>query len=62
MTADLAKAKMKVSDPNSVIPPLNIDSFGVRDLAGIEYYGPATTPAQFKSSPCGTLLLWTRDK
>ena len=42
-------------------PPPNLDDFSVSTLAGVEYYaGGAALPPQFKSSGCGTLLLWTR--
>ena len=36
--------------------------FSISELVGIEFHDPTTTPVQFKSSACGTLLLWTRDK
>ena len=43
--------------------PPKLDDYFVRELGAVEFYaGPASTPAQFKSSECGTLLLWTRDK
>ena len=50
------------ADQNGTISPPDINLFAISDLAGIEYHGPATTPAQFTASACGTLLLWTRDK
>lgn len=43
--------------------PPNINDFRVSELAGVEYHpadGPM--PARFRSSPCGTLLLWTRER
>ena len=44
-------------------PPPDINQYHVSDLAGVEFYaGDASTPIQFRSSGCGTLLLWTREK
>lgn len=45
-------------------PPPNLNSLNVHDLAGVEYYpGSASVPMQFANdNPCGTLLLWTREK
>lgn len=44
-------------------PAPNLNEYSVNQFAAIEFYGGgAATPAQFKSSECGTLLLWTREK
>jgi hypothetical protein len=47
-------------------PAPDLTQFQVRDLAGVEFYsGPAGVPAQFstmRSSDCGVLLLWTRER
>ncbi|HTE48131.1 MAG TPA: hypothetical protein VK636_23000 [Gemmatimonadaceae bacterium] len=43
----------------------NIDEFAVRDLAGIEFYaGAASVPPEFNKtgSPCGVILLWSRER
>jgi len=43
--------------------PPNLSDFQVDRLGAVEYYGGgAAVPAQFRSSECGTLLLWTREK
>jgi carboxypeptidase family protein len=48
---------------NSPAPPPDINQYHVSDLAGVEFYaGGASTPIQFRSSGCGALLLWTREK
>ena len=50
--------------PPQVAPDMN--SFQVRDLAGVEYYaGSASLPVQYsaiKQADCGVLLLWTRER
>jgi hypothetical protein len=47
-------------------PGLEIDDLLATDIHAIEIYrGPATTPAQFAtngSTPCGTVVVWTRRK
>lgn len=47
-------------------PPPDLTKILVRELAGAEFYqGGATLPVQFsaiKSSDCGVLLLWTRER
>jgi hypothetical protein len=47
----------------TALPP-DVNSFSVRQLAGVEYYASdASLPQQFRSSNgfgCSTLLLWTR--
>ena len=47
-------------------PAPDLTKILVRDLAGAEFYqGSAALPAQFsaiKSSDCGVLLLWTRER
>lgn len=45
-------------------PPPDLNTIDVSDLAGIEFYpGSASVPMQFHNdNPCGTLLLWTREK
>lgn len=45
-------------------PPVDLNSLNVGDLAGVEFYpGSASVPMQFHNdNPCGTLLLWTREK
>jgi hypothetical protein len=45
-------------------PPPDLNSFSVSDLAGAEFYpGSAAIPMQYHNdNPCGTLLLWTREK
>jgi hypothetical protein len=44
-------------------PPPDINHYRVSDFAGVEFYaGEASTPVQFRSSGCGTLLLWTREQ
>ncbi len=51
-------------DPTlSAQPPPDINQFTVHQLGGVEFYaGSATTPEGFRVSPCGTLLLWTRER
>jgi hypothetical protein len=51
-------------DPN-VSPglPPRLEDIQVMELAGVEYYpGEASTPLMFRASPCGVLLLWTRER
>jgi hypothetical protein len=45
-------------------PPPDLNTIDVSDLAGAEFYpGSASVPMQFHNdNPCGTLLLWTREK
>ena len=45
-------------------PPTDVNSINVSDLAGVEYYpSPESAPEEYAStSPCGALLLWTREK
>jgi len=44
-------------------PPPDLNQFSVNQLGAVEFYaGQSTLPPQFKSSECGTLLLWTREK
>ena len=42
----------------------DVSLVGTADLAGIEVYpGPATVPAEFQQfSPCGVILLWSRNE
>jgi hypothetical protein len=51
-------------DPRQAAPDMN--KILVRELAGAEFYsGSASAPAQFsaiKSSDCGVLLLWSRER
>jgi hypothetical protein len=43
--------------------PPRLEDFNVREWAGMEYFGgEAAVPAKYKSSPCGTLMLWTRER
>jgi hypothetical protein len=45
--------------------PLDIDQFGVNQLAGVEFYpGGATVPSAYNrtGAGCGVLLLWTRER
>ena len=43
--------------------PPNLSDIQVSRLGAIEYYGGGgAVPAQFRSSECGTLLLWSREK
>jgi Carboxypeptidase regulatory-like domain len=54
-----------VYDPklNESTPPPNIDDYNVDQLGGIEFYGgEATAPQGFRITPCGLLLLWTRER
>jgi hypothetical protein len=56
-----------VYDPRTMynVPPPDINSYLVSNLAGIEFYpGSATVPAEFTggSTACGVLVLWTREK
>jgi carboxypeptidase family protein len=47
---------------HSMLPP-TMDDFNVDQLGGVEFYGgEATAPAGYRSSVCGLLLLWTREK
>ncbi len=47
----------------SDVRPPDLNTFLVSDLAGVEFYpGHASLPIEFQSGPCGTLLLWTREK
>ena len=51
---------MTMSDAAS---PPNLNEHSVADLGGIEFYAAgASTPSQFKTGECGTLILWTREK
>lgn len=45
-------------------PPTNLNTINVADLAGVEYYpSPESVPTEYQgNSPCGALLLWTREK
>ncbi len=46
-------------------PPLfDINNIDPTDIAGIEYFTSAQTPAEFNGtgSPCGTLVIWTRGR
>jgi hypothetical protein len=44
-------------------PPPNIDDYNVDQLGGVEFYGgEATAPEGFHMTPCGLLLLWTRER
>lgn len=48
--------------PPGTQPP-RLEDFQVMNLAGVEYYpGEASTPTMFRASPCGVLLLWTRER
>ncbi|MEP6495226.1 MAG: carboxypeptidase-like regulatory domain-containing protein [bacterium] len=43
--------------------PPNLNDYRVNDLGAAEYYGgEASVPLPYKSSGCGTLLLWTRER
>ncbi len=37
------------------------DVLAVADIEGIEVHSPATQPASLSRSPCGSILLWSRD-
>lgn len=53
------EGKANLSPPQ---PPPDINQYHVSDFAGVEFYaGEGSTPIQFRSSGCGTLLLWTRE-
>jgi len=53
--------EMAMSRPTD--PPPNLSEYLVSDLGAIEFYGGnAAVPVQFKTSECGTLLLWTRER
>ncbi|MDZ7780948.1 MAG: carboxypeptidase regulatory-like domain-containing protein [Gemmatimonadota bacterium] len=42
--------------------PVRLDNLlSVSDLEGLEVYSGSTTPAQYSTSSCGTVLAWTRD-
>lgn len=44
-------------------PPPDINQFSVEQLVGVEFYAAQTAvPIQFKSSDCGTLVLWSREQ
>jgi hypothetical protein len=52
---------LATADPTGAPP--NINEFRVSDFTGIEYHpGDGVLPPQFRSSECGTLLMWTREK
>jgi hypothetical protein len=58
---------VQLFDPAQVSPrspPTNLNSIDVTSLTGVEYYPSAqSAPAEYQStSPCGALLLWTREK
>ena len=56
---------IRLYTPLQALPAPNIDLYRVRDLEAIEYYrGFATTPPELggANAPCGTLVLWTREK
>lgn len=43
--------------------PPNLNDFRTENLSAVEYYGgEASVPLPYKSSGCGTLLLWTRER
>ena len=52
------------TDKPANVPTNDLTTFDPRDLAGVEYYSAATTPAQFNrtGSGCGVLLLWSRER
>lgn len=44
-------------------PPPDLNEFRVEEMGAVEFYGgDATVPLPYKSSGCGTLLLWTRER
>jgi carboxypeptidase family protein len=45
-------------------PPTDLNTINVADLTGVEYYpSPESVPTEYQgTSPCGALLLWTREK
>lgn len=56
---------IRIYSPLVVLPAPNIADYRVRDLEAVEFYpGFATTPAELggANAPCGTLVLWTREK
>ena len=54
----------QVMTPNAAThPPPDLKEFSINTLAGVEYYaGESTVPAGVRGSPCGVLMLWTREK
>jgi hypothetical protein len=43
--------------------PLDLNGFSASQFAGVEYYSAlGTVPPQFKSSGCGVMLLWSRER
>ena len=56
---------IRLYTPLSALPAPNLEHYRVSDLEAVEFYqGFATTPAELggANAPCGTLVLWTREK
>ncbi len=58
---------VQLFDPAQVSPrspPTNLNSIEATNLTGVEYYPSSqSAPAEYQgASPCGALLLWTREK
>jgi hypothetical protein len=56
---------IRIYSPLVAQPAPNIDDYRVRDLEAVEFYpGSTVTPAELggSSAPCGTLVLWTRER
>jgi len=56
---------IRLYSPLSALPAPNLEHYRVADLEAVEFYqGFATTPAELggANAPCGTLVLWTREK